>query len=83
MAPAHDAMRAAGCRFGESWGLEVPLYFAPQADFVETHTLKRSNAHDIVATECEAVQDRAGLLDISGFRGSKSAARGTKVDSTP
>ncbi|MCH2168376.1 MAG: FAD-dependent oxidoreductase [Oceanicola sp.] len=67
MAPAHDAMRAAGCRFGESWGLEVPLYFAPQADFVETHTLKRSNAHDIVATECEAVRDRAGLLDISGF----------------
>ncbi len=29
MAPAHDAMTAAGARWGVSWGLEVPLYFAP------------------------------------------------------
>ncbi|MEO0829180.1 MAG: FAD-dependent oxidoreductase, partial [Pseudomonadota bacterium] len=66
MAPAHDAMTEAGCRWGESWGLEVPLYFAPK-DFVERNTLKRSNAHDIVADECRAVRDGVGLLDISGF----------------
>ena len=29
MTPAYDAMTAAGCRWGNSWGLEVPLYFAP------------------------------------------------------
>ena len=29
MAPAHDAMSEAGCKWGASWGLEVPLYFAP------------------------------------------------------
>lgn len=65
-APAHDAMTAAGARWGESWGLEVPLYFAPDG-FEETPSLKRSNAHDIVAAECKAVREAVGLLDISGF----------------
>ena len=66
MAPAHSDMTAAGCRWGCTWGLETPLYFAPQG-FAETPTLKRSNAHDIVAAECKAVRETAGLLDITGF----------------
>ena len=66
MAPAYEGMTAAGCRWGQSWGLEVPLYFAPQ-DFVENLTLKRSNAHALVAAECQAVRERVGLLDISAF----------------
>ena len=67
MAPAHSEMTGAGCRWGASWGLEVPLYFAPSEDFEETPTLKRSNAFPIVAKECRAVRETAGLLDISGF----------------
>ena len=67
MAPAYSEMTAAGCRWGASWGLEVPLYFAPSADFVEAPSLKRSNAFDRVAAECQAVRDAVGLLDISGF----------------
>ncbi len=66
MAPAHDAMTEAGCKWGVSWDLEVPLYFAPKG-FEETPTLKRSNAHDIVAEECKTIREGAGLLDISGF----------------
>ncbi|GAB5469424.1 MAG: FAD-dependent oxidoreductase [Rhodospirillales bacterium] len=66
MAPAHSEMSAAGARWGCSWGLEVPLYFAPEG-FEENPTLKRSNAHDIVAEECRAVREGVGLLDISGF----------------
>ena len=66
-APAYSAMTEAGCRWGQSWDLEVPLYFAPSADFEENLTLKRSNAHDIVAAECQAVREGVGLLDISGF----------------
>ncbi|GFE50776.1 dimethylglycine dehydrogenase [Roseobacter cerasinus] len=66
-APAYDAMAAAGCQWGASWGLEVPLYFAKTANFSETPTLKRSNAFEIVAEECKAVRDAVGLLDISGF----------------
>ncbi|MFT7593046.1 MAG: dimethylglycine dehydrogenase [Paracoccaceae bacterium] len=66
MAPAHDAMTDAGCKWGSSWDLEVPLYFAPQG-FEEVPTLKRSNAHDIVAQECQAIRTGVGLLDITGF----------------
>ncbi|MFK7836260.1 MAG: FAD-dependent oxidoreductase [Sulfitobacter sp.] len=67
MAPAYSDMTAAGCQWGASWGLEVPLYFAPTPDFEETPSLKRSNAFDIVAAECKAVREAVGLLDISGF----------------
>ncbi|MEO1688742.1 MAG: aminomethyltransferase family protein, partial [Pseudomonadota bacterium] len=35
--------------------------------FEETPTLRRSNAHDIVAEECRAVREACGLLDITGF----------------
>ncbi|MCP4183364.1 MAG: FAD-dependent oxidoreductase [Hyphomicrobiales bacterium] len=66
MAPAYSPMTQAGCRWGANWGLEVPLYFAPDG-FEETPTLKRSNAHDIVGEECRAVRQNVGLLDISGF----------------
>ena len=66
-APAYEAMTANGCRWGASWGLEVPIYFAPSNDFVEKPTLKRSNAHDIVGAECRRVREGVGLLDISGF----------------
>ncbi|QPC45260.1 FAD-dependent oxidoreductase [Kaustia mangrovi] len=65
-APAHDAMTAAGARWGCSWGLEVPIYFAPDG-FEETPTLNRSNAFDIVAEECRTVREGVGLLDISAF----------------
>lgn len=66
MAPAHDAMEAAGCKWGVSWDLEVPLYFAPQG-FEEVPTLKRSNAHDLVGEECRAVRAGVGLVDTTGF----------------
>ena len=65
-APAYDAMSAAGAIWGCSWGLEIPLMFAPK-DFEETPTLKRSNAFPIVAEECHAVREDVGLLDTSGF----------------
>ncbi len=67
MSPAYSDMTASGCRWGESWGLEVPIYFAPDESFVENPSLRRSNAHDIIGEECRAVRDTVGLLDISGF----------------
>lgn len=67
MAPAHDAMTEAGCRWGVSWDLEVPLYFAPSKDFEENLTLKRSNAFDIVGAECRHAREKVGMVDISGF----------------
>ena len=64
--PAYDAMTAEGCQWGNSWGLEVPLYFGPRG-FKENPTLKRSNAFDIVGGECRMVREGVGLLDIASF----------------
>ncbi len=64
--PSHDALEAAGARWGESWGLEVPLYFAPEG-FREEPTQRRSNAHDIVGAECRTTRNAVGLVDITGF----------------
>jgi dimethylglycine dehydrogenase len=46
--------------------LEIPLVFGPPG-FEETPTLKRSNAFELVAAECQAVRKTVGLLDISAF----------------
>jgi dimethylglycine dehydrogenase len=64
--PAYSAMSNAGCLWGESWGLEVPLMFGPKG-FEETPTLKRSNAFSEVKKEVQAVRENVGLLDITGF----------------
>ena len=66
MTPSYEAMTEAGCRWGDSWGLEIPLYFAP-ADFTEKPTLKRSKALDIVGAESRMVCEGVGLLDIASF----------------
>ena len=63
---AHADMTAAGARWASLWGLEVPLYFAP-ADFEEPGTMRRTAAFPIVAQECKAIEEAAGLLDISGY----------------
>ncbi len=77
-APAYDGMAAAGCQWGNSWGLEVPLMFGPPG-YKENPTLKRSNAFDIVAEECKAVREGVGLLDITGF--SRYEVTGTDAES--
>ncbi|WP_200841102.1 GcvT family protein, partial [Geminicoccus flavidas] len=66
--PAYDRMCRDGAQWGVSWGLEVPLYFAPAGQpFVETPTLERSNAFPLVAAECGAAREAVGLLDSSAF----------------
>jgi dimethylglycine dehydrogenase len=64
---AHAEMSEAGARWSNNWGMEMPLYFAPSKDFVETGTFHRSEAFDVVAKECEAVANAAGLMDITGY----------------
>ncbi|MGI9338501.1 MAG: GcvT family protein [Gammaproteobacteria bacterium] len=64
--PSYMPMTAAGCRWGCTWSLETPLFFAPP-DFAEKPSLLRSNAHDIVGEECRAVRGSCGLLDITAF----------------
>jgi dimethylglycine dehydrogenase len=63
---AYADMSEAGCKWGVSFGLEAPLYFAPP-DFEEVPTLRRSNAFDIVGNECRKLREGVGMIDITAF----------------
>jgi dimethylglycine dehydrogenase len=64
----HDQLAASNAVFGVSYGLEMPLYFAPAGEpAVEVPTLRRSNAFESVRAECAAARNAVGILDISSF----------------
>jgi len=64
----HDRLQEANAVFGSSYGLEVPLWFAPQGtEPVETPSFRRSNAHEPVGEECRSVRGGVGILDGSSF----------------
>ncbi|HAF88861.1 MAG TPA: glycine cleavage system protein T, partial [Deltaproteobacteria bacterium] len=64
--PIYDKLIAQGAIMGESFGLEVPLWFAPKG--VEDHfSWRRSTDFEHIATEVKAVRQGVGLLEISGF----------------
>ncbi len=66
--PIYDLLVAENAVMGSSYGLEHALWFAPKGtEPVEAVTFGRSNAHAVVADECRAVRERAGLLEISSF----------------
>ncbi|MFL5791482.1 MAG: FAD-dependent oxidoreductase [Actinomycetota bacterium] len=65
--PCYEDFLAANARFTVNFGLEVPLYFAPSADFEENETLDRSNAEPIVAKEVAAVREAAGAYEIAQY----------------
>ena len=65
--PAYDRQSADGAVWGQSWGMEVPLYFADAPGFVERPTLQRSEAYAAVGREVRAVREGLTLLDTQGF----------------
>ena len=68
MTPSYDAQKAAGARFGVVWGMETPQYFAPHSRTSSRQpSLRRSNAHPIVAAEVAATRAAAGLLDTGVY----------------
>ena len=66
--PLYDRLKAENAVFGESFGLEHPLWFAPQGTApIEDITFRRSNAFAHVAEEVRTVRERVGLMEISGY----------------
>ena len=64
----HSRLQAANAVFGSSFGLEVPLWFAPgEAEPVEQPSFRRSNSHDPVGEECRAVATGVGIIDGTSF----------------
>ncbi|MEO1470494.1 MAG: FAD-dependent oxidoreductase [Pseudomonadota bacterium] len=71
--PIYDRLKAAGAQFGDAWGLEVPLWFAPEG-VADRFSWRRSTDFEHVAEEVRAVRERVGCMEISGF--SKFAVTG-------
>ncbi|MCB9947513.1 MAG: GcvT family protein [Rhodospirillaceae bacterium] len=66
--PLYDRLKGERAVFGDSWGLEHALWFAPEGmEPVETVTFKRSNAHGPVGEECRGVREAVGMIEISNF----------------
>lgn len=64
--PIYDLLAAGGAQFGVSYGLEVPLWFAP-AGVKDEFSWRRSTDFSHVAEEVKAVRERVGLIEISNF----------------
>jgi len=68
VSPCYDALKSEGAVYGCTWGMETPQFFAPgQTGFVEQLTVRRSNAHDFVAAEVQAVREAAGMFESSVY----------------
>ncbi|HTV68736.1 MAG TPA: FAD-dependent oxidoreductase [Rhizobiaceae bacterium] len=64
--PIYDLLAAKGAQFGVSYGLEVPLWFAPKGEKDE-FSWRRSTDFVHVANEVKTVRETVGLIETSNF----------------
>ena len=66
--PLYDKFITLGAVMGDSWGMETPLWFAPEGteakDIVSFH---RSNDFLPIKAECKAVREAVGVTEIANF----------------
>ena len=66
--PAYGLWDAERAVFGSGYGMEHVNYFAPEGEErFEQPSFRRSNAHDIVGSECRAVREAVGINEIHNF----------------
>ena len=75
--PAYDLLSAQGAQWGSAYGVEVPLWFAPQG-VKDEFSWRRSTDFEHVANEVRAVRERVGLMEISGFAKYRVAGEGAE-----
>lgn len=66
ISPLYAILQEKGAVHGVVQGYEKPQWFATQDIPCETPTWSRNESHQAVAAECAAVQNAAGVIDISG-----------------
>jgi len=64
--PIYDLLSAKGAQWGTAYGLEIPLWFAPEG-VRDEFSWRRSTDFEHVANECRTVRTSVGLSEISGF----------------
>ncbi len=66
--PVYERQKQMGAVFGFSYGWEHPLWFAPEGTApVEEYGFERQNWFEPVASECTALRNAVGIIDISNF----------------
>jgi dimethylglycine dehydrogenase len=76
--PIHDQLAARGAQFGANFGLEVPLWFAPDG-VRDEFSWRRSSDFEHVAAEVQTVRERVGLSDISVFAKYRVTGKGAEA----
>ena len=64
--PIYDRLSALGAQWGDSWGLEVPLWFSPDGT-EDVFSWRRSTDFPHVGEEVRAVREGVGVMEVSGF----------------
>ncbi len=66
--PVYEILKKKNAVFGAYYGWERASWFAPSiTEPVENFSYSRGNWNDAVRAECQAVQNRVGILDLSAF----------------
>nr|WP_295462197.1 FAD-dependent oxidoreductase [Mesorhizobium sp.] len=76
--PIHDLLAAKGAQFGASFGLEVPLWYAPEG-VRDEFSWRRSSDFVHVGAEAKRVRESVGLSDISVFAKYKVTGAGAEA----
>jgi dimethylglycine dehydrogenase len=76
--PIHDLLAAKGAQFGASFGLEVPLWYAPEG-VKDEFSWRRSSDFAQVGKEAKTVRDGVGLSEISVFAKYKVTGAGAEA----
>lgn len=66
ISPLYGRLLAAGAVYGETYGWERPKWFSLDGR-KEEPGYHRTNVFEVVAAEVKAVEERVGVLDLSGF----------------
>ncbi|MBX9451113.1 MAG: FAD-dependent oxidoreductase [Mesorhizobium sp.] len=75
--PIYDLLSAKGAQWGVAYGLEVPLWYAPQGARDE-FSWRRSTDFEHVANEAQTVRERVGLMEISSFAKYRVTGKGAR-----
>jgi len=66
--PLYDMLIAQGAVMGDSWGMETPLWFAPEGtEAKDIVSFRRSNDFAPIKAECRAVREAVGVTEIANF----------------
>ena len=65
--PLYSVLKDRGAAFGVVAGWERALFFKPSPDFVDQHSFRFRPTEAVIAEEVKAVQERVGLMEVSGF----------------